>query len=94
LTKVKQALRISHDKLDGDIWDNVQACLADLGAHGIQKLEETDPLILNAIKLYARAHYTDDTAKAAEYLARYKELRSSLQVAKGYGWSEEVAAGE
>jgi uncharacterized phage protein (predicted DNA packaging) len=92
LAKVKKALRISHDKLDDDILDNVSACLADLKVHGILNPQETDPLILNAIKLYARAQYTDDPAKAADYLARYKEMRSRLQDAEGYGWAQEVAA--
>jgi uncharacterized phage protein (predicted DNA packaging) len=86
LAKVKQALRISHDKLDGDIQDNISACLEDLKIHGIPGPQESEPLILNAIKLYVRAQYTDDTAKAAEYIARYERLRSSLQAAEGYGW--------
>lgn len=86
LAKVKQALRISHDKLDGDILDNVSACLEDLKVHGILEPKESDPLILNAIKLYVRAQYTDDAGKAAEHIARYERLRSSLQAAEGYGW--------
>ena len=94
LAKVKQALRISHDKLDDDILDNISACLMDLKVHGIPEPRETDSLILNAIKLYARAQYTDDTTKAAEYLARYEKMRGSLQAAEGYGWKEEAVADE
>ena len=90
LNKVKAFIRISHSKLDGDITDSIDACLADLRTHGIIHKDDTDPLILNAVKLYCKSLYTDDTAKAAEYLSRYNALRDSLKVAKGYGWKGEA----
>lgn len=89
LSKVKTFIRISHDKLDGDITDSIEGCLADLQNHGIIHKDDTDPLILNAIKLYCKSLYTDDTAKAAEYSRRYISLRDSLKAAKGYGWKGE-----
>ena len=89
LNKVKDFIRISHSKLDGDIQDSISACLADLQTHGIIHKDDTDPLILNAVKLYCKSLYTDDTAKAAEYMSRYTALRDSLKAAKGYGWKEE-----
>ena len=86
LTKIKLALRISHNKLDEDIKDDIDACLADLKVCGIIDPQETDPLIYNAIKLYCRSIYTDDTAKGAAYLARYEALKACLMMAEGYGW--------
>lgn len=96
LAKVKQAIRRSHDKLDADLTADIDACLADLKAHGITgpKAVETDPLIYNAIKLYCRALDTDEPAKAAEWRSCYKELRDSLKAAEGYGWTEEVPAND
>jgi hypothetical protein len=91
LTKIKTSLRISHDKLDEDIAADVDACLADLRICGIVYADETDPLIFNAIKLWCRSLYTDDTIKAAEYLKRYNALKSSLSMAEGYGHPEEVS---
>jgi hypothetical protein len=91
LTKIKTALRISHDKLDEDIAADVDACLADLGICGIVHADETDPLIFNAIKLWCRSLNTEDPAKAAEYMNRYNALRASLSMAEGYGYPEEVA---
>lgn len=85
LNKVKLALRTSHTKLDEDIQADIDACLADLTVCGIIEPDETDPLIYNAIKLYCRSLYTDDTAKAAEYLRRYNDLKSCLMMAEGYG---------
>lgn len=86
IIKIKVGLRISHDKLDEDIQADIDACLADLRVCGIIDPRETDPLIFNAIKLWCRSLYTDDTAKAAEWLRRYEALKACLQMAEGYGW--------
>lgn len=96
LAKVKQAIRRSHNKLDEDLMADIDACLADLRAHGITgpKAVETDPLIYNAIKLYCRALDAAEPAVAAEWRGCYKDLRDSLKAAKGYGWAEEVAAND
>ena len=89
LNKVKTKLRISHNELDDDLADTISACLKDLEVCGVQapvpdNPQETDPLILNAVKLYCRAEFTDDTGKAAEYMARYDALKSCLMMAEGY----------
>lgn len=88
LEKIKLAIRISHNKLDEDIQADIDACLADLRVCGIIHAEESDPLILNAIKLWCRSLYTDDTAKAAEWQRRYDALKACLMNAEGYGWKE------
>lgn len=85
LTKIKLALRIKHDALDGDIQADIDACLGDLRLCGVVFAEDADPLIFNAIKLYCRSIYTDDPAKGAEYLRRYEALKSCLMMAEGYG---------
>ena len=90
LTKIKQGLRISHDKLDDDIRADIDACLADLRSVGIVYADETDPLMFNAIKLWCRSLETDDTDKAAEYLKRYEALKACLMMAEGYGWEDEA----
>ena len=91
IRRLKLALRISHDKLDEDIRADMDACLADLAACGVEYAQVSDPLIFNAVKLYLRASYTDDPAKGAEYLKRYEALKSCLQMAEGYGWQDEEA---
>ena len=90
LTKIKQGLRISHDKLDDDIRADIDACLADLRLVGVIYADESDPLIYNAIKLWCRSLYTDDTVKAAEYLRRYEALKACLMMAEGYGHPQEA----
>ena len=89
LGKLKLALRISHDKLDEDIQSDIDACLADLTACGVVNPQVSDPLIYNAVKLFLRSSYTDDTAKGTEYLKRYEALKSSLRMAEGYGYIDD-----
>lgn len=91
IEKIKLDLRISHSKLDSDIQADIDACKADLKICGIIHAPENDPLIFNAVKLWCRAAYTDDTAKSAEYLRRYEALKNSLRMAEGYGWKEEAS---
>lgn len=85
MTKVKTDLRISHTALDGDLADQIDACLQDLSICGINSPDETNPAILAAVKLYCRAQYTDDTGKAAAYMERYNSLKACLMMAGGYG---------
>jgi hypothetical protein len=90
LNRIKQGLRITHNLLDDDIQADIEACLADLKLVGVTYADtETDPLIFNAVKLWCRSLYTDDTAKAAEYLKRYQALKSCLMMAEGYGHPSE-----
>lgn len=84
LSKVKTTLRISHNALDDDLADCISACLKDLNVCGVQAPVPDDPLILNAVKLYCRAEFTDDTGKAAEYMVRYNALKSCLMMAGDY----------
>jgi hypothetical protein len=89
LLKIKNSLRIKHTALDDDVTDSIAACLADLHVCGVQEPavgdpQELDPLILNAVKLYCKAEYTDDTEKAAAYLERYNGLKACLMMAEGY----------
>lgn len=94
--RIKTSIRISHTKLDADIEDSIRAALQDLHVCGVrvppaEEPQEMDPLILNAVKLYCKAEYTDDPAKAAEFQRRYDSMKSCLMMAEGY---REVSANE
>ena len=90
IQKIKTNNRFSHNVLDGEVEDTITACLADLRVCGVKFPAPTDPqdvmdpLILNAVKLYCKAAFTDDVGKSAEYSARYDALKSSLMMAEGY----------
>jgi hypothetical protein len=92
LEAIKKDLRITHIELDEVIQSDIDACLKDLEVCGVIHAPKDDPLIYNAIKLWCRAAYTDDTSRGSEYLRRYDALKSSLMMAGGYG--REVAADE
>lgn len=88
LTKIKQGIRRTHDKLDDDLQADIDACLADLRLVGVVYADESDPLVFNAVKLWCRAMNTDDAAKSAAYMERYNALKSCLMMAEGYGWED------
>lgn len=90
LEKIKQALRISHAKMDDTIQADIDAGLADLRLAGVVHKDETDPLIYNAIVLWCRSLYTDDPVKAAKYHERYEGLKACLMMAEGYGWKDDA----
>lgn len=90
LEKVKAGIRRSHNKLDDDLQDDINACLADLEVCGVVYAETSDPLIINAVKLYCRSLNTDDPAKSAEWMRRYEALKASLMMAEGYGREAEA----
>lgn len=83
LEKVKTNLRIKHSLLDEDLVDTISACLSDLDTCGVYA-DQYDPLVLNAVKLYCRATYTDDTGKAEAYMNRYDALKACLMMAGRY----------
>lgn len=90
LSKIKAAIRRTHDRLDEDLQADIDACLIDLAVCGINTPDETDPLIFNAIKLWCRAYNTDDPVRSAEYMRRYENLKACLMMAEGYGWEADV----
>ena len=89
IAKVKTAIRISHNKLDDEVGDDIATCLQELRVLGISAPmpddpQEMDPLILSAVKLHAKSNFTDDSAKAADYKKRYDSLVSFLMTASEY----------
>lgn len=78
LDKVRAAVRITHNKLDLELQDVIEACKTDLKIAGITKLDEDDPLIQQAIKTYAKAEYEQDVNKANKLTQAYVSLKISL----------------
>lgn len=85
IQKLKTNKRFSHSLLDDEINDQIEACLADLKVCGIAEPDETDALILAALKLWFRANFTSDTDEAAKYIDRYNAQKACLMMAEGYG---------
>lgn len=83
LEQVKNALRVKAEAFDDEINGLIAACLADLRLVGIQVQEDSDPLIIRAVILYAKANfgYFEDSEK---YREAYSYLRGSLSLAGDY----------
>ena len=84
LEAVKRALSLTTAFYDDELQDLINAALADLGLAGINSSTlVSDPLILQAVKTYCRAHFKspDDYDKLA---ASYDMQKGQLQIATGY----------
>lgn len=84
LEKVKLALRIKSNKLDEEITDLIEACKIDLSLSGVRKIEDTDPLIQQAIKLYCKANFGLDNKDSEKYQKSYDMLKISLSLCGDY----------
>lgn len=83
LEHIKNALRITHDRLDDTIQNNIDACLLDMGRVGIKQNMETDPLIIKACELYIKWQ-EDFDGKTENYQKAYEKLRDSLSLCGDY----------
>lgn len=83
LEKVKQHLRISHNKLDEDIFSVTNECLSDLRRVGVEKLDTEDDLIVAAVKLYTRYRFNFEN-QGERYRLAYETLRNALSLAGDY----------
>ena len=84
LAKVREALRITHNKLDSELQDVIDACKMDLSIAGITKLNDDDPLIQQAVKTYVKAEYEQDVNKANRLTQAYISLKISMSLCGDY----------
>lgn len=87
LDEVKIALRVSHDVLDGEINDLIDAARHDLMLSGVSILkaaDDTDPLIKRAIITYTKANFISDETAAERFLKSYGMLKNHLSLAGDY----------
>jgi hypothetical protein len=84
LEAVKLALAITVDDFDDEISDLIQAALYDLKTNGVDALNmQTDPLIMQAVKTYCRAHF-HSPSDYDRLLAAYEEQKGHLMNCTGY----------
>lgn len=83
LEKIKIDLGISHNALDTDITDWINACILDLGLSGVTIVNQTDALIIAATKLYCRWQY-DYMGKGEQYEKAYSNLKNALALCGDY----------
>ena len=83
LDDVKANLRISGNALDDDIQGDIDAALMDLHRVGIDVTDQSQPLIVKAVKLYCRWQQ-DYMGKGEQYCKAYTGLMQALSLAGDY----------
>ena len=81
LAAVKKSLRIaaSTTLFDDDLAEIIAAAENDLVTGGVVRVDDTDPLVRQAIKFYARANFQNGESKERElYNDRYEQLKNVL----------------
>lgn len=84
LNKVKQALRITHDVLDDEIVDLIEACKKDLSISGVSNISDTDPLVIRAIVVYCKANFGYDNPDSDKFKSSYEALKCHLSLCGDY----------
>jgi hypothetical protein len=87
LTSVRQCVRLTTTAHDSEISDLINAARADLVLGGVLEAkasDETDALILIAVKTYVKAEFGLDNPDRDKYREAYKELRNGLSLSDSY----------
>ncbi|WP_033659385.1 head-tail connector protein [Bacillus toyonensis] len=87
LDVVKKAVRVSHNALDDELEDLIEASRYDLKLSGVSHLktnDDTDPLIKRAVITYVKANFISDAKEAERFLASYNMLKNHLTLAGDY----------
>lgn len=83
IDKVKLSLRIRHHAIDEDLQDMISACKLDLARVGIKNISDTDPLIIQLVKLYIKWQLNYEDA-ADRYIQAYEMMRNSISLSGDY----------
>jgi hypothetical protein len=84
LSIVKLALRITSAHFDTEVTALIEACKLDLQLAGVTVIDESDPLIVRAVTLYAKANFGYDNAESEKFQKSYDLLKCSLSLAGDY----------
>lgn len=84
LEKIKKSLRVTHNSLDVEIQDLIDAALADLRISGVVILDFTDPLIIRAVTVYCKAQFGLENADSEKYQSSYESLKTHLSLSGEY----------
>lgn len=81
---IAQKMRISHDGLNDEIQDNIDACILDFKRVGVDiNTAGADKLIDKAIELYCKAE-NDYQGKGEEFRRNYEKLRDAISLCEDY----------
>lgn len=81
---IKLALRIKSSAFDEEMNDLILAAKTDLKISGVNKIDEKDPIILQAIKTYCKANFGLDNKDSEKYERSYQSLKQHLSLCGDY----------
>ena len=84
LNSVKTSLRINNTAFDSEILDLIEAAKMDLKISGVNKIDETDPLIKRAITLYVKSNFGWDNPDSERLQESYNMLKQHLSLSGDY----------
>ena len=79
LEKVKNALRITVPHMDEELLDIINACEQDLTFAGVCNVIASDPSIIRAVVLYAKANFSF-SADGHRFHQQYDSLKNLLRL--------------
>jgi uncharacterized phage protein (predicted DNA packaging) len=91
LESVKLALRVTISDFDEEIQGLIDAAKRDLAIAGVDKINETDPLIRRAIITYCKANFGYDNPEAERFQQSYDMLKQHLSLSYDYRVVDETA---
>ena len=92
ISDIRQRLRVSHNLLDTEIVDIIQAAKDDLRISGIlqNKIDdEDDSLIKRAVVFFAKADFGLDNTDSEKHMKCYETLKIHLMLSAEYRQGEE-----
>ena len=84
LESIKLALRVTINDFDEEIQGLIDAARRDLAIAGVDKIDETDPLIRRAIITYCKANFGYDNPEAERFQRSYDMLKQHLSLSYDY----------
>lgn len=85
LEAVKTSLRITTTLFDNDLAELISAAEADMVTGGVTEVDESEPLVRQAIKFYCRANFQNGDAKEREHNDEmYQRVKNQLGTCQIY----------
>lgn len=92
VANVKKKLRLSNDKFNDEIQDNINSCMSDMELVGVNTTPVDSELIDKAIELYCKWQF-DYMGKGERFESNYKSLRDTMSLTETYGKGKEAQNG-
>ena len=83
LESIKMALRIKSSVFDNEISELIDAAKLDLKISGIANINDEDPLIIQAVKIYCKVNFGDNK-DSEKYKSSYDMLKQHLSLCGDY----------